>query len=185
MPEEQDCWDEPNLLGRWFALLAMTLFLMSVLMLALMWAHAWQIGLLPPSPGSWKSNHGPWRHQELLGTLFHVALLLPLAVGVNFLVNAKDVVVPMVVEEPSVVAAVSNMAKLVRAAGGFVADADRGVMIGQVLIVGATDVQGTMDRIAGDRDRLLALADSVHPRLRERGGGIVGMDVRRVDTNGG
>ena len=106
---------------------------------------------------------------------------LPLAVGVNFLVNAKDVVVPMVVEEPSVVAAVSNMAKLVRAAGGFVADADRGVMIGQVLIAGATDVQGTMDRVAGDRDRLLALADSVHPRLRERGGGIVGMDVRRVE----
>src|SRR6185436_5915413 len=97
------------------------------------------------------------------------------------LVNAKDVVVPMVVEEPSVVAAVSNMAKLVRAAGGFVADADRGVMIGQILIVGATDVQDTMDRIAGDRERLLALADSVHPRLRERGGGIVGMDVRRVD----
>jgi len=106
---------------------------------------------------------------------------LPLAVGVNFLVNGKDVVVPMVVEEPSVVAAVSNMAKLVRAAGGFVGDADRGVMIGQVLIVGVTDVQGTMDRIAGDRDRLLALADSVHPRLRERGGGIVGMEVRRVE----
>ena len=106
---------------------------------------------------------------------------LPLAVGVNFLVNGKDVVVPMVVEEPSVVAAVSNMAKLVRAAGGFVADADRGVMIGQVLIVGVTDVQEAMDRIAGDRDRLLALADGVHPRLRERGGGIVGMDVRRVE----
>jgi hydroxymethylglutaryl-CoA reductase len=106
---------------------------------------------------------------------------LPLAVGVNFLVNAKDVVVPMVVEEPSVVAAVSNMAKLVRAAGGFVADADRGVMIGQVLIVGVADVPGTMERIAGDRERLLALADSVHPRLRERGGGIVGMDVRRVE----
>jgi len=106
---------------------------------------------------------------------------LPLAVGVNFLVNGKDVVVPMVVEEPSVVAAVSNMAKLVRAAGGFVADADRGVMIGQVLIVGVTDVQEAMDRIAADRDRLLALADGVHPRLRERGGGIVGMDVRRVE----
>jgi hydroxymethylglutaryl-CoA reductase len=45
------------------------------------------------------------------------------------------------------VAAVSNMAKLVRAAGGFVADADRGVMIGQILIVGATDVQDTMDRM--------------------------------------
>ena len=106
---------------------------------------------------------------------------LPLAVGVNFLVNAKDVVVPMVVEEPSVVAAVSNMAKLVRAAGGFVADADRGVMIGQVLIVGVNDVHGAMERIAADRERLLALADSVHPRLRERGGGIVGMDVRRVE----
>jgi hydroxymethylglutaryl-CoA reductase len=87
----------------------------------------------------------------------------------------------MVVEEPSVVAAVSNMAKLVRAAGGFVADADRGIMIGQVLIVGVSDVQGTMDRIAAARDRLLALADSVHPRLRERGGGVVGLDVRRVE----
>jgi hydroxymethylglutaryl-CoA reductase len=106
---------------------------------------------------------------------------LPLAVGVNFLVNDKDVVVPMVVEEPSVVAAVSNMAKLVRVAGGFAADADRGVMIGQVLIVNLADVPGTMDRISGARDRLLAIADGVHPRLRERGGGIVGMEVRRVE----
>jgi hydroxymethylglutaryl-CoA reductase len=106
---------------------------------------------------------------------------LPLAVGVNFLVNAKDVVVPMVVEEPSVVAAVSNMAKLVRGAGGFVADADRGVMIGQVLLAGVADVAAVVNELTGARDRLVELADTVHPRLRERGGGVVGMDVRRVE----
>ena len=57
---------------------------------------------------------------------------LPQAVAVNLLLNGKDVLVPMVVEEPSVVAAVSNMARLSRTSGGFWADSDPSVMIGQI-----------------------------------------------------
>jgi hydroxymethylglutaryl-CoA reductase len=64
---------------------------------------------------------------------------LPLGVGLNFQINGKDVLVPMVVEEPSVVAAVSNMAKLTREAGGFQADTDPSVMIGQIQLMPSAD----------------------------------------------
>src|SRR5262245_14220368 len=59
---------------------------------------------------------------------------VPLGVGLNFRINGKDYLVPMAVEEPSVVAAVSLAAKIVREGGGFTADADHGLMIGQVQV---------------------------------------------------
>ncbi len=107
-------------------------------------------------------------------------LALPLGVGVNLLVNGQDVLVPMAVEEPSVVAAVSNMGQLVRRAGGFRADADRSVMIGQVQLVCVSDAEAAIQRLEAEREALLALAETVHPRLTERGGGVVGMELRAV-----
>ena len=59
---------------------------------------------------------------------------LPLATAVNFQCNGKDVLIPMVIEEPSVVAAVSNMAQLTRKSGGFFAESDKSIMIGQIQI---------------------------------------------------
>ncbi|MEZ4322435.1 MAG: hydroxymethylglutaryl-CoA reductase, degradative [Myxococcota bacterium] len=105
---------------------------------------------------------------------------LPNAVAVNFRINERDVFVPMVVEEPSVVAAVSNMARLARASGGFRAEADPGVMIGQVQLVDVTDVEGTVARIEAARDELVDTVSDVHPRLVERGGGLRGLEVRHV-----
>ncbi|MDP6933136.1 MAG: hydroxymethylglutaryl-CoA reductase, degradative [Myxococcota bacterium] len=105
---------------------------------------------------------------------------LPLGVGVNFLINDKDTVVPMVVEEPSVVAAVSNMARLVRDAGGFRADADDGLMIGQIQLVNVTDPEATRLRLEAELDSLQQTAHEVHPRLVARGGGIRGMHVRTL-----
>jgi hydroxymethylglutaryl-CoA reductase len=64
---------------------------------------------------------------------------LPLGLGLNFMVNGRDVLVPMAVEEPSVVAAASNAARMVRAGGGFVADADDPVMTAQVELLGVRD----------------------------------------------
>jgi len=108
------------------------------------------------------------------------ALALPLGVGVNLLINGRDVVVPMAVEEPSVVAAVSNMGQLVRRAGGFRAEADASVMIGQIQLLGVPEPDEAQARIEAERGRLLALASTVHPRLCERGGGVVGLEVRAV-----
>ena len=75
---------------------------------------------------------------------------LPVGMGINFLINGKDVVVPMVVEEPSVVAAVSNMARLARTSGGFWADSDSSVMIGQIQLL--TD---TPEKVAANLEAAL------------------------------
>ncbi len=104
---------------------------------------------------------------------------LPVGVGINFLVNGKDVVVPMVVEEPSVVAAVSNMARLARTAGGFWAESDPSIMIGQIQLVGG-DPDEVTARLKDSLKELETLARGVHPRLEERGGGLRGFEVRRV-----
>jgi hydroxymethylglutaryl-CoA reductase len=105
---------------------------------------------------------------------------LPIGLGLNFKVNGKDYVVPMVVEEPSIVAAVSHTAALVRQAGGFEAEADRSVMTGQIQVIGAPDPEGAVRRILARKDDLLALADQLEPGMRQRGGGAVDLDVRWV-----
>jgi hydroxymethylglutaryl-CoA reductase len=105
---------------------------------------------------------------------------LPLGVGLNFLIDGRDTVVPMVVEEPSVVAAVSNMAKLVRTAGGFATEVDDSLMIGQVQLMNVNQPDEVIERIERKLPQLVAKASEVHPRLVERGGGLRDMYVRRV-----
>jgi hydroxymethylglutaryl-CoA reductase len=105
---------------------------------------------------------------------------LPLAVGVNFTCNNRDYLVPMVVEEPSILAAVSNMSKLVRPHGGFTATSDESVMIAQVQISNVTDPESTIERLSTHKDELTTLAQSQHPRLIERGGGLRDITFRTV-----
>ena len=106
---------------------------------------------------------------------------LPLATAVNFRCNDEDVLVPMVVEEPSVVAAVSNMSKLCRQSGGFRASTTDGVMIGQIQITETNAPDTVIEQLKQHHDALYALADSCHPRLIERGGGMRGLYFRKVD----
>lgn len=105
---------------------------------------------------------------------------LPNAVAVNFSINGTDRCVPMVVEEPSVVAAVTNMARLARTGGGFQADADDGVMIGQIQLVRVADVPATLARLTDALPELTGLAKAVHPRLARYGGGLVDIQLRTV-----
>lgn len=105
---------------------------------------------------------------------------LPNAVAVNFLIDGRDRFVPMVVEEPSVVAAVSNMARLARGAGGFRTESDRSVMIGQIQLVKVADPEATIAKLEAARERLLELAGEVHPRLEAYGGGVTGLEIRRL-----
>jgi hydroxymethylglutaryl-CoA reductase len=103
---------------------------------------------------------------------------LPLGVGLNFVVNGRDVLVPMAVEEPSVIAAASNAARLVREGGGFVADADDPVMTAQIEIVGVDDPDAARKRVEAASAELLALAHATLPRLADRGGGARELEVR-------
>ncbi len=105
---------------------------------------------------------------------------LPLGVGLNFLIDGRDTVVPMAVEEPSVVAAVSNMAKLVRTSGGFSTEIDDSLMIGQIQLVNVENPDEVVQRIEDSLSSLVAKASQVHPRLIERGGGLRDMYVKRV-----
>ena len=95
---------------------------------------------------------------------------LPIGLGLNFIVNERDYVVPMVVEEPSVVAAVSNMAKTVRLNGGFTADADQGIMIAQVQVVDVKDHQRAVQDLKAAEPQLVALANSKNPNMVARVG---------------
>jgi hydroxymethylglutaryl-CoA reductase len=104
---------------------------------------------------------------------------LPLGIGLNFLVNGVDRLIPMAVEEPSVIAAASNAARLVREGGGFLAQADESVMTAQVELRGAADPGQSAQAIEGHRAELLAAADAALPQLlRDRGGGCRDLEAR-------
>jgi hydroxymethylglutaryl-CoA reductase len=107
---------------------------------------------------------------------------LPLGLGLNFLINGRDYLVPMAVEEPSVIAAASNAARMVRAGGGFQAEADEPVMTAQVEIIGVPDMPATVQRLRAHEQEILALASAAVPRLVARGGGPRDLDVRIADT---
>ncbi|MFO0602772.1 MAG: hydroxymethylglutaryl-CoA reductase, degradative [Polyangiales bacterium] len=106
---------------------------------------------------------------------------LPLGVALNFLVNGRDVVVPMAVEEPSVVAAASNAARMVRASGGFRGEADAPVMTAQVSFDDVPDPDAAVARALGARERVLRLGDASIPRMVERGGGCRDVTARVLD----
>ncbi len=103
---------------------------------------------------------------------------LPLGVGLNFTINGKDYLVPMAVEEPSVVAAVSLAAKIVRESGGFTADADDSLMIGQIQVVSYGDPKRAEAAVLAKKEEILELANSFHPAMQRRGGGARDLEVR-------
>lgn len=105
------------------------------------------------------------------------AFELPLGVAGNFQVNGRDVLVPMAVEEPSVVAAASYMAKLARECGGFETSSTRPLMRAQVQVLGLTDPHGARLALLRERERILTLANSRDKVLIELGGGCQDIDV--------
>lgn len=102
---------------------------------------------------------------------------LPLSAGVNFVINDKDYVVPLVVEEPSVVAALSAAARLVGSAGGFVSVADEPMLMGQVQVVDMPQVSAARDAVLQYKADILRLANSLHPNMVARGGGAKDLEV--------
>lgn len=105
---------------------------------------------------------------------------LPFAAGLNVRINDKDFIAPMVVEEPSVVAAASAAAKMVRAGGGFHAEADPPLMVTQVQLVGVEDREAATKAILAEKRAICDLADSAMPGLVARGGGARDIEVRKL-----
>jgi hydroxymethylglutaryl-CoA reductase len=107
---------------------------------------------------------------------------LPLGIAVNFLINGRDYLIPMAIEEPSVVAAASNAAKMARAGGGFQAHTTEPVMIGQIQVVDVPDPQAAKLRVLEIKDRILEVCNEKDPVLVKFGGGARDVEVRVIDT---
>ena len=103
---------------------------------------------------------------------------LPLGAARNFVINGRKYIIPMVIEEPSVVAAASNGARLAKAGGGFSAEADDPRMIGQLQITGLSDLHAAAAALEAEKAHLLKLAAESCPNLIRRGGGPVDMEFR-------
>jgi hydroxymethylglutaryl-CoA reductase len=108
---------------------------------------------------------------------------LPLGIATNFQVNGQDVLVPMVIEEPSVVAGASLAAKLARTGGGFQAHTTDPVMIGQIQVLDLTDPWAARFDLLSQKARLLGAADEVDPIIVSLGGGARDLQVRVVSSS--
>lgn len=96
---------------------------------------------------------------------------LPLGIAQNFVVNGRNVLVPMVIEEPSVIAGVSFMAKLAKASGGFEAGMTSQEMIGQLQVLDLPDPQAAAENVLSHKDELLQAVSNFHPSIQKYGGG--------------
>ncbi|MCS6835060.1 MAG: hydroxymethylglutaryl-CoA reductase, degradative [Anaerolineae bacterium] len=105
-------------------------------------------------------------------------LALPLGLATNFLINGRDYLIPMAVEEPSVLAAVSNAARLFREGGGFYTHSDEPIMIGQIQVLDVPNLERAQQALEAERDFLLREVDSIGGSIVKRGGGARGLEVR-------
>ena len=113
------------------------------------------------------------------------AFPLPLGVGVNFLINNRDYLIPMAIEEPSVVAAASYAAKMVRKGGGFHTSSTPPVMIGQIQVVGIENPEAAKQRVLAVKHKILDEANAQDPVLASVGGGAKDLDAKVISTTVG
>jgi hydroxymethylglutaryl-CoA reductase len=113
------------------------------------------------------------------------AIPMPLGIGVNFLINNRDCLIPMAIEEPSVVAAASYAAKMVRDGGGFHTSSTPPIMIGQIQVVNVKDPYAAKMRVIQAKDEILKKADEQDPVLISAGGGAKGLDAKVIHTTQG
>jgi hydroxymethylglutaryl-CoA reductase len=102
---------------------------------------------------------------------------LPMGVALNFLINGQDYVVPLVVEEPSIVAGLSGAARMARLSGGYQATSTEPILIGQVQVVNIDDTEQATADLLANTEEILALANSLHPKMVARGGGALDIEV--------
>ena len=110
---------------------------------------------------------------------------LPFALGLHFLINGKEYVIPMCLEEPSVVAAASFAAKLAEHSGGFKTSSDEPVMIGQIQIMGFENFESAEKAILENKEEILSKANERDSVLVSFGGGARDLEVRRIESEVG
>jgi hydroxymethylglutaryl-CoA reductase len=113
------------------------------------------------------------------------AMPMPLGIGVNFQINKRDYLIPMVTEEPSVVAAASYAAKMVRDGGGFQTSSTPPVMIGQIQAVGMEKPEDGRAQVLAAKQAILKRANEQDPLLASVGGGAKDLDARVIQTTVG
>jgi len=110
---------------------------------------------------------------------------LPFGLAFNFKINNKDYIIPMVIEEPSVVAAASNAAKFARKHGGFHSEDVKSVMISQIQITQLEDIELAKESLKKSKEELLKIANKQDPILNKLGGGAQDIEIREIHTNKG
>ena len=110
---------------------------------------------------------------------------LPIGVATNFVIDGSHYAIPFVLEEPSVVAAASNMAKRCLVKGGFKSENDDPVMIGQIQVVGCSDPELARKSILDEKENLISKCNDVDPILVKFGGGCKNIEVRIIETGSG
>jgi hydroxymethylglutaryl-CoA reductase len=110
---------------------------------------------------------------------------LSLGVAVNFQINGRDYIIPMAIEEPSVVAAASKIAKVARAKGGISASTTDPIMIAQIQLTNVENAEAAREKILGSKDDLIAHANEQDPMLVKFGGGARDLEVRLVESRRG
>jgi hydroxymethylglutaryl-CoA reductase len=110
---------------------------------------------------------------------------IPLGIGVNFLINGQDYLIPMAIEEPSVIAAASYAAKMVRDGGGFQTSSTPPIMIGQIQAVGIKDPYAARMKIIHAKEEILKKANDQDPVLVNAGGGARDLKVKVIQTKQG
>jgi hydroxymethylglutaryl-CoA reductase len=110
---------------------------------------------------------------------------LPLGIALNFMINGKDYILPMVIEEPSVVAAASNAAKIARKNGGFRSEEVKSIMISQIQITQLKDIAAAKEILARNKEKILKIANEQDPLLNKLGGGAIDIEFREIETKKG
>jgi hydroxymethylglutaryl-CoA reductase len=110
---------------------------------------------------------------------------LPMGIACNFKINDNDYLIPMVIEEPSVVAGASNAAKIARKRGGFYSEKVKSIMISQIQLTDLEDIKVAKTNISKNKSKILKLANKQDPVLIELNGGALDLEIREITTRKG
>lgn len=113
------------------------------------------------------------------------AMQLPVGIATNFLINGRDYLVPMAIEEPSVVAAASHAAKLARLSGGFRTSSSEPVMIGQIQLIDVPDMERAKEKICANKETMFKTANNPDSTMVKLGGGLKDIYAKELDTKRG
>ena len=103
---------------------------------------------------------------------------LPIGLGLNFSINKKDYIIPLAVEEPSIVAALSSAAKIANIGGGFTATSTDPILTGQIQVINIKNIEQARNNLLSRKEEILNLANSLHPKMVARGGGAIDFKIK-------